>query len=315
MASTAGVRAGKAFVLIEAVDKTSFILRRISAKMKAFGSKMTAMGRSMMTSGIFAAAPIAMATKRFASFDDAMRRVEARSGATAGEMKTLTDQAKELGRTTSFTAVQVADLQAKLAQKGFKPKQIGDMTGAVMNLARAAGSGEEGDTTVAADLVSGTLKAFQMGADQAGRVSDIFTAAVNGSNFSLEGLMDGMAKAGPLASSFGLSVEETAATLASMTNLNITAAEAGTAFQSFLARMSKEEFTGSFNKQLEQLTGQTISFRDAEGNLRKPLEVFADLQKATANLGTAERGDLLSILFGVRQFGKATGGMAGQLTP
>ena len=74
MASTAGVRAGKAFVLIEAVDKTSFILRRISAKMKAFGSKMTAMGRSMMTSGIFAAAPIAMATKRFASFDDAMRR-------------------------------------------------------------------------------------------------------------------------------------------------------------------------------------------------------------------------------------------------
>lgn len=310
-ASTGGIKAGRAFVLIEAVDKTSMVLRRVSAKMRGFADRMTSLGRSMMTKGLAALTPAALSVRTFANFDDAMRKVEARSGATAAEIKNLRDQAKELGRTTSFTASQVGELQAKLAQKGFNPKQIQDMTASVMNLARAAGEGEEGDTTLSADLISGTIKAFGKEAKDAEDIANIFTMAVNNSNFSLEGLMDGMAKAGPLAASFGMEIDETAATLASMTNLNISASEAGTALQSFLARMSKEEFTSSFNKGLEELTGKTVKFRDAENNLRKPLEVFAELQDATKNLGTAERGDLLSILFGVRQFGKATGGMGG----
>jgi len=311
MPGASGVKAGKAFVVIEAMDKTAFVFKRVGARMRKFSSGMNRLGASMVRRGVMAMLPIAASVKVFANFDDSMRKVEARSGGTAQEMAALRDQAKELGRTTSFTASQVGELQAKLAQKGYNRGQIKAMTADVMNLARAAGEGDEGDTVVAADLISGTLRAFKLEASDAGRVADVFTTAVNNSNFSLEGLMDGMAKAGPLAADYGMSVEETAATLASMTNLNISASEAGTAMQSFLARMSKSQFTDQFNSGLAAMGKQTIKFRDDAGNLRKPLDLLAEIGEVTKDLGTAERGDLMSVLFGVRQFGKAAGGARG----
>lgn len=311
MASSQGVKAGKAFVMIEAVDKTAFVFKRIGTRMKRFASDMNAMGQKLLTRGLAGMLPMVASVKVFANFDDAMRKVEARSGATAEEMRVLRDQAKKLGRETSFTASQIGELQSKLAQKGFDPKKISNMTPAVMDLARAAGEGGEGDTVIAADLISGTIRAFGMEAKDATHIADVFTTAVNNSNFSLEGLMDGMTKAGPLAADYGMSVEETAATLASMTNLNISASEAGTAMQSFLARMSKSQFTDQFNSSLAEMGKQTIKFRDDVGNLRKPLDLLAEIGEVTKDLGTAERGDLLSLLFGVRQFGKAAGGARG----
>jgi len=313
MATTTGVKAGRAWVSVEAVDKTATVLKRVGARMQAFASRMGTMGRNMIMKSALAAAPLALSVKTFASFDDSMKKVEARSSGTAQEMKAVRDEAQRLGRQTSFTATQVAELQGKLAQKNFSRKDMKAMTGDVLNLARAAGEGGDEDTTIAADLVSGTLRAYQMGAEKAGRVSDIFTATVNGSNFSLQGLLDGMAKGAPIAASYGMSVEETAASLASMTNLNISASEAGTAFTSFMARMSKEEFTSKFNDGLNEATGKVIKFTDDAGNLRKPLDLFAEIGEATKEMGTAQRGDLMSILFGTRQFGKALGASDGAI--
>jgi len=313
MATKGGIKAGKAFIVIGAVDRTAAVMRRVQAKMKAFALRMQALGQSMLTKSLAALVPVGLSVKRFADFDDAMKKVEARSSGTAQSMAELRKQAQELGRSTSFTAVQVGDLQAKLAQKGFGRNAIKEMTDDVLALARAAGEGGEEDAVMSADLISGTLRAYQMEASEAGRVADVFTTAVNNSNFSLQGLLDGMAKAGPLASDFGLTLEETVATLASMTNLNITASESGVALQSFLARMSKGEFTGKFNKGLQALGKSAVQFRNAKGDLRLPLDLLKEIGEVTADLGTAERGDLLSILFGVRQFGKATGAARGAI--
>lgn len=313
MASSGGIKAGKAFVFIEAVDKTKMVLNRVNARFKQFGERMGAMGKSFLTKGLASLVPVALSMKVFANFDDAMKKVEARAAGTAGEMQALRDQAKMLGRTTSNTATQIGELQAKLGQKGFDRSQILLMTADIRNLARAAGEGGESDTTVAADLVSGTLRAFQLGADQAGRVADVFTTAVNNSNFSMEGLLDAMAKGGPLASSYNMSIEETVASLASMTNLNIKASEAGTAFNSFLARFSKEQFTTTFNKKLKALNGNMVRFTDEAGNLRKPLDLLKEIGEATASLGSGTRGDVMSELFGVKQFGKGVGGAAGAI--
>ncbi len=71
-----------------------------------------AVGRQMVA---MSAAPLALgfaAVRQFASFDDAMRSVGAVSLATEKELESMTAVAKELGRTTSFTAVQVASLMA-----------------------------------------------------------------------------------------------------------------------------------------------------------------------------------------------------------
>lgn len=311
MATVSGIKAGKAFILIEAIDKTGRVLQLVSARIKKISADITNIGAKLIRFSALGLIPFAAGAKVFTSFDDAMRRVEARSSGTADEMEALREQAKQLGRETSYTAGQIGELQAKLAQKGFNRSQIKDMTADVVNLAKAAGEGTEEDTVLSADLISGTLRAFKMPSSEAGRLADIFTTAVNNSNFSLEGLMDSMSKAAPIASDFNMSVEETVAALASMTNLNIAASDAGTAMKTFFLRMSDPGFTEGFNKQLQDATGKTIQFRDATGNLRSPLALFQEIGEAMDGMGTATRGELLSQLFGVLQAGKAAGAVSG----
>lgn len=300
MASSAGVKAGRAFIVVDAVDKTGMVLKNVAQKFRAMGAQIQAIGMGMFKGGLAGLAAGAIPTKIFANFDDAMRKVEARSSGTEAEMEALRNQAKELGRTTSNTAAEVGELQAKLAQKGFNRAAIKNMTADVRNLASAAGEGTDQDAVLAADLVSGTLRAFSMESTEAGRLADVFTAAVNNSNFSLDALITSMQTAAPVAAKYGLSVEDTVAALAGMTDLNIDASTAGTSFRNMLLRMSDPKLRDDFNSMLKDMTGKTIDFVDQAGNLRSMPEILFAIGDAVKDLGTADQGKLLGDLLGTR---------------
>ncbi len=301
MAATAqGIRAGKAFVEIGALDKTALVLSRVEKRLLAFSARVGEIGRSAISKALVALVPAGLGAKTFAGFDDAMRKVEARSSGTARQMALLREQAKRLGRETSFTAAQVAELQAKLAQKGFNRGQILKMTDAVLALARAAGEGTEEDTVLAADLLSGALRAFGADASQAARFADVFTAAVNNSNFSLQDLITSLSTAAPVAKAYGVGLEDTVAVLAGMTNLNIDASTAGTAFRNMLLKLSDAASREKFNQALQEATGTTIQFVDAAGNLKPLPDLLFSIGEAMKGLGTAEQGKLLADLFGLR---------------
>jgi hypothetical protein len=57
MASSAGVKAGNAFVTISAIDKTGTILNRVSGSLMKWGNKMEAIGSSIMNRVFLAAIP------------------------------------------------------------------------------------------------------------------------------------------------------------------------------------------------------------------------------------------------------------------
>lgn len=306
--SAGGIVAGKAFILIEGVDKTGTVLALVGDKIKGLGDGLASAGRGLMDKGFAAAEPIKQSVLAFANFDDAMLRVEARSSGTAAEMEELREQAKMLGRTTSHTAQEIANMMGGLAQRGFSRSQIKEMVPHVRNLAQAAGSGDtEADSRVAADLVSGTLRSYEMDASESARLANVFTAAVNNSNFTLEGLYASMSDAAPIAQQYGLSLEDTVATLAGMTNVNISAAEAGTAFKNILLNTSNAAKQAAFNAELFAETGKEIQFTDAEGNLRPIPEILDEVGEALEGVGTAKKGDLFRMLFGQRAI---TGAMA-----
>lgn len=314
-ATSGGVKAGKAFIVIEALDKTSTVINTVGAKfqslgkniktlgndlVKSFGQSIAGIGKQMALIAGYSAIPLALSAKTFAGFDDSMRRVEARSKGTAEEMEALRNQAKELGRTTAFTASQVGDLQSKLAQKGFSRKDIGQMTEGVVNLALAGGSGSEEDPTLAADLVSGALKSWKMDASQSGKVADLFTAAVNNSNFGLQSLIDTFKYVGPIAKEYGRSLEEAIAISAQMVDVNIEASSAGMAYRNVLLEMSDPAATDKFNKRLKELTGKTVEFIKDTGDLKALPDVMFEIGEAMKGLGTAQRGEVLNMLFGKR---------------
>ena len=303
MAGRGDIMAGRAYVELY-VKNSAFTkaLQNARDKLRDFGADMQAIGRQIAVISAAMLIPLALSAKTFASFDDEMRKVGARSAGTAAQLKKLRDVAKDLGATTSFTAVEVAALQAKVAQKGFDRAGIQAITADILNLARAAGEGGEGntDTVTAADLVSGNLRAFSLATDQAVYLSDLFSAAVNNSNFSLEGLKDSLSDAAPIAKRYNVSVQDTVNVLAQMTNVNIDASSAGTAFRNILLKLSDVAGRTRFNESIKAMTGTTIEFVDASGDLRPLPQLLFEIGDALKGQGTAAQGQILSELFGLR---------------
>lgn len=304
MATQRGIIAGRAYVILDAVDNTAHVLRRVQANMMQFGNRIQNLGMTMITRGIMAATPAAISMKIFSDFDDAMRRVEARSSGTADQLAQVREQAMYLGRTTAFTARMIANLQAILAQRGFSRAQLLEMTPHVMTLARAGGTGNrEQDILASADLVSAGLRAFNIQAKDSQTVADLFTAAVNTSNYSLVDLIVSMGNAGPIANQFqtGISgLAEALASLAVMRNVAVDPSIAGTGFRNLLLKASDVKRRTEFNQALAEATGKTIEFVDAHGNLRHIPDILFSIADAVKDLGTAEKGTLLANLFGLR---------------
>lgn len=308
MASKSGVLAGKAYVLLEAVDGTAAVLRNVESRFIAWGSRLQAVGMRIFARGLTAMVPAALSTNIFRQFDDIMRRVEARTQGTSAEMKGLRNQAIGLGKSSAFSAREIAGLQDVLAQRKFDRTQIAEMTPSIAMLGRAAGGGDAPaqDLLNAADLVSQAIMMYELSAKDAAKVSDIFTAAANESNFALEDLIISMANAGPIAHQYGMSLEETLAIMMVMRDLSIDPSIAGTGLRNLFIKASDKKAVEDFNKLMSEMVGATLEFKDAMGNLASPADILFNFDKLTKQLGTAERGHLLAELFGLRAITPAT---------
>jgi TP901 family phage tail tape measure protein len=294
MAGRRDIEAGRAYVLLFLKNEIERGLLKASSQMKAFASSvntiatsMTTVGTRMAGLGMAIGTPIALATQRFAQFDDAMRTVRAVSQGTDAEFAALTETAKRLGASTSFTAVEVANLMTELGRAGFSPQEIDQMTGAVLNLARATGT----DATLSAGIMSASLRQFHMGAAEATRVADALTVAANMSFNSVESLGESLEYAGPVAASFGMSIEDTLAILGGLGNVGIQGSEAGTALRRLLS------ITAADAKGLKKIFG--VEFLDAAGNARPLVDTLAEVNAATAEMASGERAAKFKEAFGL----------------
>src|SRR5690625_1751638 len=121
-------------------------------------------------------------------------------------MDKMREQAKELGRSTRFSASEAGEGMEMLARAGFDTSEVMDALPSVLDLA-AAGAVELGD---AADITSNILSGFGMEAEETARVADILAQASADSNVDVQGLGEAFKYAGPIASDLGVSIEDTA---------------------------------------------------------------------------------------------------------
>jgi TP901 family phage tail tape measure protein len=283
---------GKVFVEIGA-DASAFFsqMQSLNHAIGKIGKSASAAGRQMMTVGAAFAAPVALAMRQFSAFDDAIRATAAVTGSLGAEgaasFKMLNDKARELGATTSFTAVEVANLMTELGRAGFKPDEINNMTGAVLDLARATGT----DATRSAGIMAATLRQFGLGAEDAAHAADILTYAANNTFNTVDSLGESLKYAGPVAKSLGMSLEDTTAILGVLGNVGIQGSEAGTA----LRRLSV--ISAGAGEKLKDLFG--VSNTDAAGNLKPLVQILDEINTATANMPVAERTAKMAKAFGL----------------
>ena len=293
--SAAGVRAGQAYVEIGGDPRKLFAaLGKINAQIGKLGASMMSFGTKLAGVGAAVGAPLAMASRTFAQFDDAIRATAAVSGAAGSELQMLNDRARELGATTSYTAIQVANLMTELGRAGFRPDEINAMTGAVLDLARATGT----DAALSAGIMAASLRQFSLGATDATRVADVLTKAANSTFNTVEGLGESLKYAGPVASSLGMSLEDTVSILGALGNVGIQGSEAGTA----LRRLSV--ISAATGDELKNLFGVTNV--DAAGNLKPLVDILDEINTVTAAMPVAQRTEKMSKAFGLLGITSAT---------
>ncbi len=286
--ASGAVRAGRAFVELFADDRRlQRGLNRARAKLKAWGASVTALGRRLVTASAAGLTPIALALRTFASFSDQMSKVRAVTQSTDADFNKLNETAKELGRTTSFTASEVAAAMVELGKAGFKPREIDQAIGAMLSLARATDT----DLATSAEIAGNALRIFNLDAREMGRVADVLTQAANSSATTVEDLGEGLKYVGPLAVEAGSSLEDVAAAMGILANNGIKGTLAGNA----LGRAYKNLSTDRMQKFLKTFGVDAV---DAAGDLRPLAQIIAEIGAATEGLGSAKRLSIFEQLFG-----------------
>lgn len=192
-------------------------------------------------------------------------------GATKKEIKDLTDEARRLGATTSYTAAQVTELQIELAKLGFFKDEIKAMTPAVLNFAKAVDT----DLGSAAALTGATMRIFNLEAEETERAVAAMTMGCNASALGFEYLNTAMAIAGPVANSFGFTIEDTTALLGALSNSGFDASMAATATRNIFLNLAD-----SSGKLAIALGGPVNNLDDLVKGLKKLNSEGIDLNKA-----------------------------------
>jgi len=288
MSRTRSIRAGAAYVELTVRDSQLVKgLKRARARLKAFSAGVSDLGKKLLGISAIAAAPLALSARVFGGFADQMAEVRAVTGATEDEFHALTAEAKRLGRTTSFTARQVAQGMTELGRAGFKPKEIVASIGAILDLARGTAT----ELGPAAEIAAAMLRGFNLEASKTGHVADVLITAANNSAQTLTDLGEAMKYVAPQAAEAGESIEDTAAALMVLANNGIKGTMAGTS----LARAYKNLSRDASHKKLAEIG---VSAVDSAGNLRKVADILSDIGRATENMGSARRLSIFESLFG-----------------
>ena len=155
-------------------------------------------------------------------------------GKTRGEITGLTEDARRLGASTSFTASQVTLLQTELAKLGFEEGQIKGMTADVLDFASATGA----ELPQAAALAGASMRAFGLEAEDMNRVVSTLAVGTTKSALDFEYLEAAMSTIAPVAKTFGFTVEDTTALLGTLANSGFDASSAATATRNILLNLA-----------------------------------------------------------------------------
>ena len=234
-------------------------LGKANKSLAKFASGAARMG-SLLSFGV--TAPLTALGKSafdtFSQFENGMMKVNTVTGATVGEFKMLTDEAKRLGATTQFTALQVADLQLVLGRKGFDPTAIKNMEKSVLDLALATGE----DLSLAAEVTASSINAFQLESSDAAIVANTLASAAANSSVQLSTFSTAFGHAGASANAVGIELEELSAMMGVLMDNGIKASKAGTGLRKVFMKLHKEG--RSFTEILDLVTQGQFGLEQAQ---------------------------------------------------
>lgn len=220
-------------------------------------------------------------------FDTALTEVAAVSGATGDALGRLKIAAEAGGAATKFSSIEAAQGLTELARAtGDADAAIAALT-PTLNLAQAGGIG----VADAATFVTTTLTQFNLEADKAALVADLFATEANTTSDTVTGLGNAMSYSAPLARQLGLSVTDTVAIIGALADQGFRGERAGTALRAVFSALLDP--ADSFSVALRELGIESTNFNEVIEQLATKGDAG---RSAILKLDAAARPAILSLV-------------------
>jgi TP901 family phage tail tape measure protein len=258
----------------------------------------------MTTAGVGLLAVFGLAVKKAADFERKMDFFQAVTGTSAKQMKTLDDVTLQLAQDSIFTADQLADGMVELGKAGVSAKEIIAGIGkAMVNL------GAAGDIPLAqaGQIITSTLRQFDLGANKAVKVTDLLAGAANASIADIEDIGVSLKYVGGVANVAGVSLDDTTTAISLLAKAGIRGSTAGTSLRQML--VSLPGVTGPAKDALKDLgiitKDGTNKFYDLHGNLKPLPRVFQILHNSMEGMSKEQKLVALRAIFNNRALAAA----------
>lgn len=241
-------------------------LQNIVNRVRTVGSELTNIGQTLINNfgvgALFRSSGFQIAVE----FDDLANRAQVVGDLTEEQLARVLDIADEVGIQYPVSANEALQAIINLQKAGIQA--VPDIEAVIRPVADLAALSESGSIEASSKTIITAIQSFAELRDgvastfeNSAVAADIFSQAADLSTASVQSLSDGIANVGPLASQFGLSLEETVATLALFEDRGIRGGEAGTQLRSLLTNLTRP--IDSVQKKLNELG---IELTDNEGN-------------------------------------------------
>ena len=208
------------------------------------------------------------------------------------DFQKLSEAAEAAGKATAFTSAQAGDALGYMALAGWDANKSTSALMPTLKLAEATGA----DLATTADLVTNSMNAMGVSFDDLDGYFDVIIKANNKSATTAGELMEAFTGVGGAAKAAGQDYKTTSTALGILANAGTKGAEAGTALNSILVRMtSKQEAMNAYKK-------LGVSIYDAAGNTRNFGDILKDTSKAMEGMTEEQKNSYLSAIAGTNYY-------------
>ena len=218
-------------------------------------------------------------------------------------MNIINAKSAQLGRSTQFTASEVADAFGYMAMAGWDYQSM--LSGIDGVVALAAASGE--DLARTSDIVTDALTGFGMQAGDAVDFADLLAITSARANTNVSMMGETFKYVSAVAGAYGITAEDTAEAIGLMANAGIKASQAGTALRNVMSRLATN--AGASKDKLGALGiveyELGVDFYNNDGSIRDFSEFIDDLRLAWKGLDMetqAEYGKQIAGMYGMSGF-------------
>lgn len=308
--------------LVREISTTENSLKSLTKEMKNFGSvsaqqiaavgedvqelggKIETVGKKVSVASAASAAALGASVKLASDYTDAVAKVGTVADLQSVPLEKLRDDMLQLSTETGIDAGEIADATYQAISASVDTADAVSFVGTSVGLAKAGFL----ETADAVDVLTTIINAYGLEASDAARLSDILIQTQNDGKTTVNELSQSMGQVIPLASAYGVNIENLAASYAQLTKNGVATAQAGTYLKSMLNELGDsgsdvgEILKSKTGKSFGQLMNDGMSLGDVLGILNDSVNGDSEALAGLWSSSEAGTGALSILSSGVGAF-------------